>query len=212
MPKLKLSTAASRKKAAKDAAAYPLYTNADADAERHAVTQWLDALFEAHKHQVTDKAYAAFKALNPAANIEKGLYNATIQRAMRTNIARQWSNPRFLDAYRQRKQTVLANLDPASYVGNTLLLRRLMNQEMLPHTVAFLKPEELFPERWATFLQEQAKEAAKGEYVPTGYYTQYKCGKCGERKTTITEVQIRSADEPMTQFITCLVCKHKWRR
>lgn len=212
MPKLNLSTAASRKKAAKAAAALPLYTNADAEAERHAVTRWLDALFEAHKHQVTDKSYKAFKALNPAANLEKGLYNATIQRAMRTNIARQWSNPRFLDAYRQRKQTVLANLDPASYVGNTLLLRRLMNQEMLPHTVAFLKPEELFPERWATFLQEQAKEAAKGEYVPTGYYTQYKCGKCGERKTSITEVQIRSADEPMTQFITCLVCKHKWRR
>ena len=209
MPKLKLSTV-SRKKGLQSLAV--TYTNDEAEMERQHLVDWFNRLFEKHKHLVTDDAYVSFLALNPANNIEKGIYNATIQRAMRTNIARQWSNPRFVDAYIQRKLSVIINIDPESYVNNELLLRRLMNQEMLPHTLAFMKPEELFPERWDVFLKQQAIEKAKEDYVPTGYYTQYKCGKCGACKTSITEVQIRSADEPMTQFITCLVCKHKWRR
>ena len=34
----------------------------------------------------------------------------------------------------------------------------------------------------------------------------YKCYKCGERKATSYQMQVRSADEPMTIFVTCLVC------
>lgn len=208
MPKLKLGS--SRRKGKQPAPVE--FTSADAHVVRKGMVTWLNALFDAHRHQVTDDAYAAFRALNPAVNLEKGLYNATIQRAMRTNTARQWSNPRFVDVYQHRKRTLATNLDPTSYVGNALLLRRLMNKEMLPHEVAFMKPQELFPERWTVFLEAQAVEAAKNEYVPTGYYTQYRCGKCGESKTSVAEVQIRSADEPMTQFITCLVCKNRWRK
>ncbi len=36
----------------------------------------------------------------------------------------------------------------------------------------------------------------------------FECKKCKKRKCTITEKQVRSADEPATQFITCLECGH----
>lgn len=39
----------------------------------------------------------------------------------------------------------------------------------------------------------------------------YKCKVCGGRKTIQHEQQTRSADEPMTLFITCLNCKNTWR-
>lgn len=39
----------------------------------------------------------------------------------------------------------------------------------------------------------------------------YKCRVCGGRKTIQHEQQTRSADEPMTLFITCLNCKNTWR-
>lgn len=210
MVKIKNSMS-NRKKTSKDVVLLG-FTNGDANNERQNVIQWLNALFDSNKHLVTEANYIKFQELNPSLNIEKGIYNAALERAMRTNTARKWSNPRFLDIYRQRKLSIITNLDPTSYVNNRTLLQRLMNQEMLPHMIAFLKPTELFPERWETFLHEHAKEQAKGKYIPTGFYTQYKCGKCGEKKTSITEVQIRSADEPMTQFITCIVCGHKWRR
>ena len=39
----------------------------------------------------------------------------------------------------------------------------------------------------------------------------YKCSKCGSRKTTQYEMQTRSADEPMTIFITCVTCGKTWK-
>ena len=39
----------------------------------------------------------------------------------------------------------------------------------------------------------------------------YKCRKCGGNKTTQSEMQTRSADEPMTLFITCVDCGNGWK-
>jgi transcription elongation factor S-II len=36
----------------------------------------------------------------------------------------------------------------------------------------------------------------------------FECKKCKKRKCSITEKQTRAADEPATQFITCLECGH----
>jgi len=38
-----------------------------------------------------------------------------------------------------------------------------------------------------------------------------KCSKCGKQQARCDEKQIRSSDEPATQFIEC-ICGHKWRR
>lgn len=40
-----------------------------------------------------------------------------------------------------------------------------------------------------------------------------KCKKCGSKKTWSYQLQTRSADEPMTTFVTCAnpTCKYKWR-
>lgn len=40
---------------------------------------------------------------------------------------------------------------------------------------------------------------------------QFKCGKCGQRKTTYFQMQTRSADEPMTTFVTCVNCNAHWK-
>ena len=39
----------------------------------------------------------------------------------------------------------------------------------------------------------------------------FKCENCGSRKTTFYQKQTRSADEPMTTFVTCCECGRKWR-
>lgn len=35
--------------------------------------------------------------------------------------------------------------------------------------------------------------------------------KCSNREAAVQQVQIRSADEPMTSFFTCTSCGQKWR-
>lgn len=38
-----------------------------------------------------------------------------------------------------------------------------------------------------------------------------KCGKCGSRKVLDTSMQTRSADEAMTHFFKCTICKNSWK-
>ena len=183
-------------------------TNESIEAFRHAVFSRIDAILKAYIEKYNAN-FTKIEGLQPACNIERGIYNASIQKATQMNIVRKWTNPRFVDIYRQRVKSVISNLDTTSYVHNEHLIVRLLNNEMMPHELAFMKPVDLFPERWIS-AQEQIK-CNETDFTPTKFVTLYKCGKCGQNKTTVHELQTRSADEPMTLFITCFNCKHKGR-
>ncbi|OMH80816.1 Transcription elongation factor S-II [Zancudomyces culisetae] len=45
---------------------------------------------------------------------------------------------------------------------------------------------------------------ARGATPKEAETDQFKCGKCKKRRTTYFQMQTRSADEPMTTFVTCL--------
>jgi transcription elongation factor S-II len=48
----------------------------------------------------------------------------------------------------------------------------------------------------------------KGDLLRASLFT---CGRCKSIKTTSTQKQTRSADEPMTVFVLCLNCGKRWR-
>jgi len=41
--------------------------------------------------------------------------------------------------------------------------------------------------------------------------TAFQCGRCKQWKTRYRQAQTRSADEPMTTFVTCVNCGHRWK-
>ena len=47
--------------------------------------------------------------------------------------------------------------------------------------------------------------------APKHVTDQFQCGKCKQRKCTYYQMQTRSADEPMTTFVTCIVCNNRWK-
>ncbi|KAL5711458.1 hypothetical protein ACHQM5_021911 [Ranunculus cassubicifolius] len=47
--------------------------------------------------------------------------------------------------------------------------------------------------------------------APKASTDQFKCGRCQQRKTTYYQLQTRSADEPMTTFVTCVNCNNHWK-
>jgi len=62
---------------------------------------------------------------------------------------------------------------------------------------------------------EQANESRinemcgiKGDLLKASLFT---CARCKSQKTTCTQKQTRSADEPMTVFVLCLDCNNRWK-
>ena len=39
----------------------------------------------------------------------------------------------------------------------------------------------------------------------------FACEDCGSKKTGYVQYQIERADEPMTNFIYCYDCSHRWK-
>ncbi len=145
-------------------------------------------------------------------NCEKGIFNATIEACQRHGIRARWDVPWFERMYRSMGLRVLSNIDPDSYIHNAGLLPKLIAREIMPHELAFMAYPELFPEVWREPQERINIKLQKAFSVDMSRVTdQYKCMRCKQRKCTFYEMQTRSADEPMTRFITCQHCKKTWK-
>lgn len=107
--------------------------------------------------------------------------------------------------YLTKVNDICVNLDMKNKrINNKTLTPSLMDGGLDPHFVAFMTPQQMHPVRWAKELEKKrVAEAADDNKKVTDIY---KCRKCGDRKSTTTQMQTRSADEPMTIFVTCLTC------
>ena len=145
-------------------------------------------------------------------NVEKGIYNAAIKEARQRNIIRKWDNEFFAMLYLGKLKSVYLNIDPKSNVGNRDLLKRLRKAEFKPHEIAFMSHQEMCPEKWADLLEQKVKrEKNETEINMNAATDEFECRKCKKRKCTYYQMQTRSADEPMTTFVTCLHCGNNWR-
>jgi transcription elongation factor S-II len=60
-------------------------------------------------------------------------------------------------------------------------------------------------------LAEEALFKARGAESAQAETDMFRCGKCRGRKCTYFQMQTRSADEPMTTFVTCINCGNHWK-
>jgi transcription elongation factor S-II len=60
-------------------------------------------------------------------------------------------------------------------------------------------------------LAEEALFKARGAGSAQAETDMFMCGKCKGRKCTYFQMQTRSADEPMTTFVTCIICGNHWK-
>ena len=145
-------------------------------------------------------------------NLEKGIYNFTIQTARQRNIVRKWDNAPFVMIYVDKFKSILLNLNVKSTVHNTELLKRLKKGKFKAHELAFMTHQEIFPKKWKYLIEEKIKrDKNEGKVDLSAATDEFFCFKCKKRKCSYYEMQTRSADEPMTTFVTCLLCGNNWR-
>ena len=74
------------------------------------------------------------------------------------------------------------------------------------YKLAFLQPEELFPNLFDVLLKKkEIKEYKKNDIKAS---TVFKCSKCKKNKCSVSQKQTRAGDEPATTFVTCLECNY----
>ncbi|KAJ1652613.1 transcription elongation factor TFIIS [Dispira simplex] len=113
--------------------------------------------------------------------------------------------------YKGKIRTLFLNLKNKSNPG----LREGVVSGEIPvgRFCSMLKEEMASEERRAEDLRIQEENLFKARTVgPMAAETdQFMCGRCKQRKCTYFQMQTRSADEPMTTFVTCTNCQNRWK-
>jgi len=161
---------------------------------------------------IKKKLYKIIKRKKLSLNLEKGIFNYTIQTARLRNVVRKWDNKAFVMIYVDKFKSILLNLNPKSTIKNKELLKRLKNKEFKAHELAFMTHQELYPEKWKYLIDKKIKrDKSEGVVDLSAATDEFFCFKCKKRKCSYYQMQTRSADEPMTTFVTCLLCGNNWR-
>jgi DNA-directed RNA polymerase subunit M/transcription elongation factor TFIIS len=145
-------------------------------------------------------------------DLEIGIFNWTINYADNNGIRKTWKDTLFKKIYTQKMRSVLDNLDSSSYLSNVRLIERLRENEFKPHEIPSLDMTTIFPEKWTTILDKRMKKEENFHNSKQVAKTElFKCSKCKKRECSYYELQVRSADESSTIFVTCLNCGNRWR-
>jgi transcription elongation factor S-II len=160
------------------------------DAFRSNIRKKLDVILHNEKHSL---------------NLEKGIFNYALKEADRHKIVKKWDNKHFVQIYVDHLRSIMTNLK-----GD--VLKQLSDGSIKPHVIAFMTHQELMPEKWDSLIQAKAKrDKNKFETNLAAATDVFTCRKCKGNQCTYYQMQTRSADEPMTTFVTCILCYTRWK-
>jgi DNA-directed RNA polymerase subunit M/transcription elongation factor TFIIS len=87
--------------------------------------------------------------------------------------------------------------------------------EKIPKYIFDASPEQLEPNGLysETLYKKREKELRieKNKVMEDNYDGLFRCRKCKSTKTDYYQLQTRSADEPMTTYVTCKTCGNRWK-
>jgi len=141
-------------------------------------------------------------------NLEKSIYNYSVKNCEIPS----WENAIFKSMYKQKYLGIMVALTGT----RSDLVNRITDGTVKTKDIAAMQPDELWPT--GPYALEKQKLLAKSliklkntHEVPADFVGMFKCGKCKSERTTYYQLQTRSADEPMTTFVTCLDCSNRFR-
>jgi len=144
--------------------------------------------------------------LKMAKNIERGIYNYAVCQAKSKNIVRKWENRYFLQLYKNRLRSIYLNMKYTDF------LDKIKTKQITTSQLCKMTHQEMKPEKWNKLIDAKIKRDKNMTSVNMSAATdEFRCYKCKKNKCTYYQLQTRSADEPITTFITCLVCGNRWK-
>lgn len=131
-------------------------------------------------------------------DIEQAILERCVREATQWFVDIGWDNSVFVRHYQSRAIALFKYRDRA--------------KTMPPKEFAELSTIELAPERWGDLVQKAIeREIAKHSKTTAASITMYCSGCKRKSRCDYYQLQTRSADEPMTTFVTCLDCHKRWK-
>jgi transcription elongation factor S-II len=139
-------------------------------------------------------------------NLERGIYNSTLALAGEKNIVKKWENIYFVQLYIDKFRTVYINLKHPD------VMKLIASKELKTQNIPFMTHQEILPEKWKKLLDD-LKIQNQNKYTPKieASTDNFTCYKCKSKECSYYQLQTRSADEPMTTFVTCIPCGTRWK-
>jgi DNA-directed RNA polymerase subunit M/transcription elongation factor TFIIS len=130
--------------------------------------------------------------------IETAILNRCIADAQKWMIDIDWESLAFCQMYRARAMSLYG--------------ARKLTDTMSPEEFVNTTEVDRHPERWMERLRQVAERDKASYSRKTTASAQMYCSSC-KKKTNCDyyQMQTRSADEPMTTFVTCLECDKRWK-
>lgn len=145
--------------------------------------------------------------------LERGIYNASLNEAKTRQIPLTWEHETFRWVYDMIAKRAIANFNPDSYVGNKHLIQRWKDGEFTLDQIGGWTPYELKPTHWKDLKDQQLRREQRILEGNLAMATdRFRCSQCQKKMCSYYELQTRSADEPMTIFIRCLNCGKQWKQ
>ena len=141
---------------------------------------------------------------------ERTVYNHAVRTARSMRIVRAWTNDKFRTLYKNRLRSIIRNL------GYPVLKDMLSAPSPNWTEISELDVVKMRPIRWQALIDAKV-ERDENLYAPhTGNTDMFVCGRCkrqGKKANNCSyyQLQTRSADEPMTTFVSCLECGARWK-
>ncbi|CAL8076137.1 unnamed protein product [Calicophoron daubneyi] len=113
--------------------------------------------------------------------------------------------------YKQRIRTRVMNLRDSN---NPNLRLNVLMGHVTPEKLASMTSEEMASKEMKELREKYIKETIEDHQMAVTGGTEtdlLRCAKCKQTKCTYNQVQTRSADEPMTTFVYCNNCGHRWK-
>lgn len=154
------------------------------------------------RNSVISKIDIIIKKKDISKKVEESIFNFTKE------YTEQEGTPFLFESIYQNKfNEIMKNLDKDS--DNKTLLDNLKKGVIKPEQLAFLKPEELDPDKYESIIKKKELEEYKKNNKSTTNI--FKCSKCKSRKSIVHQQQTRAGDEPMTTYVTCQECGHVFK-
>ncbi|CDP13893.1 unnamed protein product [Coffea canephora] len=114
-------------------------------------------------------------------------------------------------AHKAKYRSICFNIkDP----NNPDFRRKVLLGQFPPNSIVYLSAEDMASDarqKQNEKIKEKALFECGRENSAKASTNAFKCGRCGKRETTYYQLQTRSADEPMTTFVTCVNCNNHWK-